>query len=53
VLARLPDHPAKRIHDLLPCNWMAVAAQAPKAFSGCLASDHLARPGMDAYMISS
>ena len=21
VLARLPDHPAKRIHDLLPWNW--------------------------------
>src|SRR5215207_10225252 len=23
VLARLPDHPAKRIHDLLPWNWKA------------------------------
>ena len=21
VLARLPDHPAKRIHDLMPWNW--------------------------------
>ena len=21
VLARLPDHPAKRIHQLLPWNW--------------------------------
>jgi transposase len=21
VLARLPDHPAKRIHELLPCKW--------------------------------
>ena len=21
LLARLPDHPAKRIHDLLPWNW--------------------------------
>ncbi len=21
VLARLPDHPAKRIHELLPSNW--------------------------------
>jgi transposase len=23
VLARLPDHPAKRITDLLPWNWLA------------------------------
>jgi transposase len=23
VLARLPDHPAKRITDLLPWNWRA------------------------------
>jgi transposase len=23
VLARLPDYPAKRIHDLLPWNWKA------------------------------
>ena len=21
VLARLPDHPAKRIHELMPWNW--------------------------------
>jgi transposase len=29
VLARLPDHPAKRIHDLLPWNWQPqTAAQA-------------------------
>ena len=30
VLARLPDHPAKRIHDLLPWNWRPqnIAAQA-------------------------
>jgi transposase len=25
VLARLPDHPARRIHDLLPWNWSAHA----------------------------
>ena len=25
VLARLPDHPAKRIGDLLPWNWEAKA----------------------------
>ena len=30
VLARLPDHPAKRIHELLPWNWLRqnVAAEA-------------------------
>jgi transposase len=30
VLARLPDHPAKRITDLLPWNW---AAAPPKSAS--------------------
>ena len=30
MLARLPDHPAKRIHELLPWNWrtQSIAAQA-------------------------
>ena len=23
ILARLPDHPARRIHELLPWNWKA------------------------------
>jgi len=31
VLARLPDHPAKRIDDLLPWNWQAARQQVPKA----------------------
>jgi hypothetical protein len=25
VLARLPDHPAKRIHELLPWQWCGIA----------------------------
>src|SRR4051794_4686229 len=29
VLARLPDHPAKRIGDLLPWNWKGVGRTAP------------------------
>ena len=30
ILARLPDHPAKRLHELLPWNWrtQSIAAQA-------------------------
>ena len=28
VLARLPDHPAKRIHEFLPWNWKAPAHAA-------------------------
>jgi transposase len=30
VLARLPDHPAKRIHELLPRSWrrQSIAAEA-------------------------
>ena len=30
MLARLPDHPAKRIHELLPWNWRLqnIAAEA-------------------------
>jgi transposase len=31
VLARLPDHPAKRIHDLLPWNWRAQVVTAEAA----------------------
>ncbi|MFD2184982.1 IS66 family transposase, partial [Rhodoplanes azumiensis] len=31
VLARLPDHPARRIHDLLPWNWKAPASAAAAA----------------------
>ena len=26
VLARLPDHPARRIHELVPWNWRAQSA---------------------------
>ena len=29
VLARLPDHPAKRITELLPWNWPGVRRTAP------------------------
>jgi hypothetical protein len=52
VLARLPDHPASRITDLLPWNWKAAEisaaartsrsdqrqakAAAPAAFTGCV-----------------
>ena len=31
VLARLPDHPAKRIHDLLPWAWKASQTAATLA----------------------
>jgi transposase len=31
VLARLPDHPAKRITDLLPWNWKAAMAASTAA----------------------
>ena len=31
VLARLPDHPARRIHDLLPWNWRPHRAAAEAA----------------------
>jgi transposase len=31
VLARFPDHPAKRIHERLPWSWrrQSIAAEAP------------------------
>src|SRR5260370_16628604 len=29
VLARLQDHPAKRIADLLPCNWQLLRQHRP------------------------
>jgi transposase len=31
ILARLPDHPAKRIDELLPWNWQATRQKAAKA----------------------
>ena len=33
VLAKLPDHPASKIHELLPWNWQAAQAEAPKPAS--------------------
>jgi hypothetical protein len=30
MLARLPQHPAARIDDLLPWNWKAIIGQAPR-----------------------
>jgi transposase len=38
VLARLPDHPAKRIHELLPGNWRQQHSNQtnPVAFTGCV-----------------
>src|SRR3954454_6113204 len=34
VLARLPDHPAKRITDLLPWNWRAARPSTPERRAG-------------------
>lgn len=33
VLAKLPDHPASKIHELLPWNWQKAQAEAPKPVS--------------------
>jgi len=30
VLARLPDHPAKRIHELMPWNWRPQKSLKPQ-----------------------
>ena len=55
VLARLPDHPAKRIHDLLPWNWRprSVAHTAASFGSRREFRAGLLRPGLERVLQSA
>jgi hypothetical protein len=43
ILARLPDHPANKVADLLPWNWKANSPRPP-SLPKRSAADHLAFP---------
>jgi hypothetical protein len=48
VLARLPDHPARQLDDLLPWSWTASLA-VPRGLSSPAADAFNPRPSPDAY----
>jgi hypothetical protein len=52
VLARLQDHPAKRIAELLPCNWWLQQRAAPPLRSRAPLQRRSQRPPPDAYGLS-